>query len=119
MDPMEPLGRGSLQFYRSPSCCTCSRREEWYVDMEIQVNCMGFARWECEMCSETMSWRRYLQWRIDHGPPVEGEDPPFTGLGSSASSEEFSESDGDMVQETAVAIPVSAHLAAAASACLV
>eukprot|EP00972_Heterocapsa_arctica_P092101 13584172-Heterocapsa_arctica.AAC.1 len=50
-----------LEMYRAPPCVRCSTRTDMYIDMEIQVDDNGLARWQCEICIFVLSWEHYRQ----------------------------------------------------------
>eukprot|EP00972_Heterocapsa_arctica_P046853 6916143-Heterocapsa_arctica.AAC.1 len=50
-----------LEIYRAPRCLRCTLRVDFYVEMEIQVNEQGIARWQCELCEDEMTWLEYRQ----------------------------------------------------------
>eukprot|EP00972_Heterocapsa_arctica_P076582 11297262-Heterocapsa_arctica.AAC.1 len=50
-----------LELYRAPKCATCSTRLDMFIDMEIQVDDDGLARWQCEVCDAVMTWQQFRQ----------------------------------------------------------
>eukprot|EP00972_Heterocapsa_arctica_P095355 14062999-Heterocapsa_arctica.AAC.1 len=50
-----------LKIYRVPPCVRCSTRTDMCVDMEIQVDDDGLARWQCEVCDYVLMWEQYSQ----------------------------------------------------------
>jgi hypothetical protein len=57
------IASGPFQVYRAPTCypCTTAGRGRWQTDMKIQVNDFGLARWECQVCSEKLTWNKFKQ----------------------------------------------------------
>eukprot|EP00972_Heterocapsa_arctica_P024076 3547475-Heterocapsa_arctica.AAC.1 len=45
-----------LEIYRAPRCTRCTLRVDFYMEMEIQVNDDGIARWQCELCDDVITW---------------------------------------------------------------
>jgi hypothetical protein len=52
----------AIEFYRAPQCIRCTSRVDDYVDMEIQVDDDGLARWQCELCDDIVTWQHYREW---------------------------------------------------------
>jgi hypothetical protein len=51
-----------LETYRAPRCAACTHRLHFYVEMEIQVTDAGLARWQCELCDDTIPWVEWVQY---------------------------------------------------------